>query len=685
MKDKRKQKEKKSSAKASSAGINWMSWYVVAPLLAAVTWATYSRCSDFEVTNWDDNHYIRELLLIRSLAWDNIVLIFKTKVLLSYNPLVILSLAVDYAVGGNSPGWYHGMNVFLHVTNAVLVLAVFRKLGVGPAVATIVAFLFALHPMNVESVAWIASRKDVLYAFFFLLSWWSYLRYRDVATPGQVQRYLFYFLSFVLFLASGFSKIQSVLLPVVLLMTDYYKSSLCSRRAFLDKLPFLVTSGIFGWYALSSSSLKADQYSEPITFLTRIVYSFQAYWWYVVKCFFPYGQRAIYSFPESGSPESTLLLIGGVLLAALTVAGVVYFWRRNLLACFGLMFFAANLFPTLHVLALNSSLIYERFSYMSYIGLFVFTAALPQSFPALRKWLPALMWCSLIPFAALTYQRTGVWKNSLTLWSDVVEKNPRSHEALNNRGAWYNEHGELDKALADFNASLLLNSRQPRAYNNRSMIWFLKKDYARSLRDVDSALSMEPKLAEAWCNRGNAFFDLKQYDSAISNYSMALKYMPNFPSNYANRGSAYLKKGEFLLARQDYEKAISQAANDGASWRLLALVLAEMDEHEKALSAMQRALELGQSDAAAMLSSEYVQIGKRKWADKSNPADLIKSYYERAAAVDPRNYEAWYNIGGMYYVKKDLPKAREYWKKALEVLPSYGEARMWLERTGGID
>jgi tetratricopeptide (TPR) repeat protein len=470
-----------------------------------------------------------------------------------------------------------------------------------------------------------------------------------------------------------------------LLLTDYYKGGLFSRRAVLDKLPFLAGALAFGWYSLSSSTLKADQYSEPISFFTRIVYSFQAYWWYVVKCFFPVAQTAIYSFPEQGSTESMLLLIGGALLAALTVAGVIYFWKRNLLACFGLLFFAATTFPTLHLLALNSSLIYERFTYLSYIGLFVFAAALPDSLPSLRRWLPVLMWVTLLPFAALTYQRTGVWKSSYTLWTDVIEKNPRSHEALNNRGAWYNERGEIDKALTDINASISLNPRQPRAYNNRSMIHFLKKDYASSLRDVDSALVMEPKLAEAWCNRGNAFFDLKQYDSAISNYTMALKYSPNFPSNYANRGSAYLKKGDFLLARKDYEKAISQAANDGSSWRLCALAYAELEEHDKALAAMQRALELGQSDAAAMLSSEYVQMGLRAWADKTNSADKVLRYYQRAAEVDSRNYQAWYELGGMYYVKKDLPKARENWKKALEALPTYAEARMWLERTGGVN
>jgi tetratricopeptide (TPR) repeat protein len=678
-------KEKRRKAETSASGLNPVSPFVILPALAAVTWAVFSRCTDFEVTNWDDNHYIRELLLIRSLAWDNILLIFKTKVLLSYNPLVIVSLAVDYALGGNSPGWYHGMNVLLHAANSLLVFTVLRKLGTGAAVAALSAFLFALHPMHVESVAWIASRKDVLYTFFFLLSWWSYLQYRELPGTSGVRRYVFYGLSLLLFLASGFSKIQAVTLPLVLLLSDYFKAYPFDRRGWLEKLPFFAGAAAFGWYAVSSSTLKADQYAEPVTFLSRIIYSFQAYWQYVVKSVLPINQTAIYAFPLKDSSEYMIWLVGGIVLALLTIVGVLYFLKRNVLACFGLLFFAVNIFPTLHVVGLNSSLIYERFTYVSYIGIFLFLAALPASFIPLRRTLPLILWLAVVPFAVIAYQRTEVWKNSLTLWSDVVEKNPRSHEALNNRGAWYNEHGQSDMALGDFNTSLVLNPRQPRTLNNRSMVWFQRKEYDRALQDADSALSMEPKLAEAWCNRGNVFFDRTQYDSAIVNYSNALKYMPNFPSNYTNRGSAYLKKGDFEKAKEDYESAIRQSPNDGGAWRLCALAYAELGEHEKAYSSMQRALELGQGDAAAMLSSEYIQIGRRYFARANAPSDSAFASYDRAAKVDPRNYEAWFNIGGMYYLRKDIPKARENWKKALQVLPTYAEAKLWLERTGGLE
>lgn len=685
MKDKRSKSIKQKQPVKKTITIDFFSPWLMIPSIVILTYLVFSHCRGFEVTNWDDNHYIRELLLIRSLAWDNIAMIFKTKVLLSYNPLVILSLAVDYAVGKNSPGWYHAVNVYLHIINSVLVLLVFRKLGVGARIAALCALLFAIHPMHVESVAWIASRKDVLFTFFFLLSWWAYLWY--VPKEGErsvVKNYFLYGLSVLLFACSGFSKIQAVTLPLVLVLSDYLQRKQFSFRDLIDKIPFFLGSIAFGWYAVGSSSLKADKYATPVSFLEKVVYSFQAFGVYVFKCIAPVRQSAIYAFPQDGTSDYLFTLVSGIALAAAMILFVLRYWKKNLLMAFGLLFFMLNIFPTLHLVALNSSLIYERFTYVSYLGLFVCIAALPDVLSSRRAMLAAALTLCVIPLAVLAHQRTAIWKNSYTLWSDVIEKNSRSHEALNNRGAWYNDHGELDKALADFDASLALNPRQPRTYNNRSMIWFYKKDYQRSLQDIDSALSMEPKLAEAWCNRGNAYFDLQQFDTAIYNYSKALEYMPNFPSNYANRGSAYLKKGSYEEALKDYQTAISQAPNDGASWRLEALALAELNRHDEAEAAMQRAVALGQGDAGIMLGNEYLQMGLNAWNNLKKNPEVALDYYLRSAKANPANADAWYNIGGMYYVLKDLSKARENWRKALNLRPDYSDAKLWLERTGGV-
>ncbi len=668
---------KKKISPTTGVTFNWYSPVLIVPVLALITFLVFADCFDFEVTNWDDNHYIRELLLIRSLSWDNIVLIFKTKVLLSYNPLVILSYAVDYAAGSDSAGWYHGTNVWLHVANSILVFFVFRHLLQNPATAALIAFLFALHPLHVESVAWIASRKDVLFMFFFLLSWWSYMVYADRERPA----YGWYVISILLFLCSAFSKIQAITLPVVLLLCDYLRNQTFTRRQWLDKLPFLIGSISFGWAAITTSSLQADKYAVPVGFMTRVIYSFQAYFLYVIKCVLPFRQNAIYGFPIEGSTDFWLYLTGGILLAAATVFFILRWWKRSPLAAFGLTFFAINIFPTLHVVALNSSVIYERFSYVSYLGLFLLLCMAVSG----RKPWTMVVWISLLPLAVLAHQRVAVWKGNATLWTDIIEKNPRSHEAYNNRGSYYNERGDLDRALEDFNASLTINTRQPRAYNNRSMIWFRKKEYAKALQDVDSSISQEPFLAEAWCNKGNVYFDLKQYDTAVVYYSKALELMPNFPATYSNRGSAYLKMGDFEKAKADYEVSMQQAPGFVDAWRLGALAYAELDMHDQARAAMNQALSLSPGcDAMQILSNEYWEMGRRTWAGKDENLDKAIRYYQLSAEISPTNAQAWINLGGMYYVKKDLVNARTYWKKALQCKPNDEEALLWLNRTGGV-
>jgi tetratricopeptide (TPR) repeat protein len=670
---------KKGREVTPASTFNLFSPVIYLPVLALVTWMVYSSCSGFEVTNWDDNHYIREVLLIRSLAWDNIVLMFKTKVLLSYNPLVILSFAIDYAIGDNSPGWYHGVNVLLHVVNSLLVFIVLRKLLKKDGIAALIAALFALHPLHVESVAWIASRKDVLYTFFFMLSWWFYLQYSALTSSGT-KRALFYAASFILFLCSGFSKIQAITLPLVLILSDYFQSGAFSFRRMLDKVPYFIGAAAFGIYAVSSSSLAADKYAAPVTFSEKVIYSFQAFYMYIVKAILPFNQSAIYAFPIAGSSEYYMTLIGGLLFFVAALFLIVRFYNRSPLFVFGVLFFLINIFPTLHIIGFNSSLIYERFTYVSYIGLFICLLGLPEILPSLKKPLPVLLWLLLIPLAVFSYQRTSVWKNSFTLWSDVIEKNPRAHEAYNNRGAWLNEHGEFDKALSDFNTSLELNGRQPRTYNNRSMIWFRKKEYAKSLQDIDSALTLEPKLAEAWCNRGNIYFDLQQYDTAITYYSQAQLLMTNFPSNLTNRGSAYLKKGDYERASADYEKAIEQLPDYADAWRLGAIAYARRGLHDKARAAAERANTLAPStQPLAQLSGEYYNMAFQAFENKL-PLDTPRFYLETAAQLNPGDANIWINLAGIYRQQGQLAKSKEYCQKALSLDPNNQQAKEFLSQ-----
>ena len=204
--------------------------------------------------------------------------------------------------------------------------------------------------------------------------------------------------------------------------------------------------------------------------------------------------------------------------------------------------------------------------------------------------------------------------------------------------------------------------------------------------DADAALSFDPRLAEAWCNKANVYYNLTQYDTALIYYSRAITIMPFFPSVYTNRGSAFLKKGDYQSALKDYLKAIEQSPDYAEAWRLAALAYAELGNDQEALNAMNRASAINPlSNAAVVLSDEYNFMGQRVFNQHPDSPDKPIAYYLKSLQINPSNASAYLNLGGMWFVKHDVAKARDNWKKALASKPGYEEAILWLNRTGGLN
>src|SRR6185436_12812776 len=374
-------------------------------LLGLFTLIVFSPCFKLLFTNWDENRFIFETPMIQRLNWHNIKAIFSNKVLMSYNPLVVMSFAIDYSIVNTSPGWYHGINVFLHIINSLLLFMCIHRFTKSVAVAGIVAFIFALHPMHVESVAWVASRKDVLYGFFFMLSWLCYIRYIEF------KKTLMYLLSLVLFILAMLSKVQAMVLPFVLILTDYYMTRSWNRKTFLNLLPYFAICVVLGYVAVSGSNASADLFAKPFTFTDKIMYSIIAFGYYLVKMVLPIPQSAIYPFPENGSGEFFMWIM--ITLAASAVLGW-YGWKlfkKKPLFTLGLVFFVIAIAPTLHIVAVNSALIYERFSYISYIGLSLSLAAIMLNEKGeFRKNMAWIFILVMMVFSGISYARCGVWK-----------------------------------------------------------------------------------------------------------------------------------------------------------------------------------------------------------------------------------------------------------------------------------
>ncbi|TAH40311.1 MAG: tetratricopeptide repeat protein [Bacteroidetes bacterium] len=644
-------------------------------LLSLGTWMLYSSSLKFDILNWDEKHYIYEQSMTLGVSWENIQAMFSKKVLGSYNPLVLVSFAIDHDLSDSKASWYHGVNVFFHILNTLLLFAVVRKLGFRPLIAGFVALLFAIHPMHIESVAWIASRKDVLMGFFMFSSWLIYLQFR------KTKKWYTYAFSILLFLFALLSKAQAVTLPLIFILSDYLQDKTWTWKALYNKIPFLILSLIIGYVAVSGSTFSADKYAIPLSFIDKISYSLIALWVYIYKAILPIQQSAIYAFPEKGSQQFILQLIISTLLVIGAAWLIVKNFRARPLIAFALLFFLMNTFLTLHIVAVNSSLIYERFAYLSYIGLF-FLVALPLGNEKFKKQAPWFFAGVCILFAYLTSQRLPVWKNSIALWTDTIEKNPSSSEAYNNRGDYYNSAGVLDKAFEDFTNSTKVNTKQPNAFNNLAVIWFKRNDLDKALVENQKALDLDPEYAQATSNRGILYFNKGQMDSAKFYYRKAIGLLPNYAFAICNLGSVYLKEEKPDSAIMYYKQALAIQTQYHDASKYLGLAYLKKQAFDDAEQAMYNAQKMSKtSDALQVLSSEYVILASKAFHnDEKDKAILL---CERAIKANPQNAEAYYNLGGYYMTLQNLTKTRENWKKALQINPNYKEAKEWLERIGG--
>lgn len=628
------------------------------------------------MTNWDDKHYLKEQPIVRGVTQAHVKSMFTQKVLASYNPIVLFTYAIDYDYARLKPGWCHGVNMLFHILNAILVFACMRKLRFKNSQAGMISLLFALHPFASEAVAWIASRKDVVYAFFFFLSWYFYLRYKESNSKTQ------YVISILFFTLSLFSKVQAITLPLVLIVSDYMLSGEWKWKGLLNKIPFLALSVTFGMIALAGSTFAADKYSIPLSFTDKILYSIMAFGLYVGKVYFPFYQTAIYLFPEIGSQAYWTLAAVGAAIVGLVIYLLIVRFKTAPRVAGGILFFSVNIFIVLHLVAVNSALIYERFIYIADLGIFMtFFGAdqVNESWKGFRKYFVPLF---IVFCAVSTVSRIQVWKNSETLWTDVISKTPKAADAYTNRGQYFAGLGNSDRALADYNESIRLKPNKPDGYNNRSIIFFNRKDWPNALSDNLNVLRVDSTHTDGLVNRGAIYFNMERYDSAIYYYNKAILVSPRHAKAYYDRGAAYYKIGNYEQSITDYKEAIKIIPDYADAYAYLSLAYVQLGKFEECELAILSSEKYNpQSAARQMCSNEMIHKGNVAYQSKDEAGALMA--YEKATEIWPQNAEAFYDLGGIYLMRKDLAKAKFYWLKTLEINPSHAEAKGWIQRMGG--
>ena len=611
--------------------------YYIAGGVALAAMVIYLPALQNKFVAWDDNVYVYNNPYIRSLNLDLLKWAFSDFYAGYWSPLTWISHALDYAVWGLNPLGHHLTNILFHAVNTfVVVLLMIRLLKTrkepamneeapgfltAPTIliaAGITGILFGLHPLHVESVAWVAERKDVLCALFFLLSLMQYTTYvRTVANAaalrGPFARFFngTYLFTLGFFILALLSKPMAVTLPVVFLILDWYpfqriQSFQAFRQAVVEKIPFLALSLFSSIITiLSQKAGGAMLLTEIVPLATRVLVGVQSLVAYLWKMLWPLNLIPYYPYSGNVSILSFEYLSALALVIGITTACIVLAKKQKLwLTVWGI--YVVTLLPVLGIVQVGGQSMADRFMYLPSLGPFLvlgLTAAwIWAKVNRVQRWrsvakasvagVAALLVAAL---SFLTITQISVWKNNFELWSYVIRKEPEKVPfAYNNRGMVLGTIGQYDSALRDFTKTIALEPGYFQAYNNRAFTFEKMGQFEKALEDYNMAVTLNPSFQEAFYHLGILYGKMRLYNEAIQALNKYLALNPKNAEAYSGRGVMYSLSGQPENALEDFNKAIALNQNLATAYVNRGDLYLKSGRIDLAFADFQRACALGE-------------------------------------------------------------------------------------------
>ncbi len=668
--------------------------FIYVAILIIATFGVYSVTFQNDFTNWDDGQYVLTNPLIKPLDNHTIKEMFASENLThrywmgNYHPLTMLSLNLNYAFaekdadGNPKPFGFQLINVLLHIINTLLVFFIILKLLKNKEIAFFTALLFGVHTLHVESVSWVAERKDVLYTAFFLFSLYFYVIY------AQTKKITTYVISFILFVLSLLSKGQATSLAVTVILVDYFcNRKLLSLRVILEKIPYLATAFVFGLIAIQAQRQgNAIQVINTIPIFTRIGVAGFGFTMYILKLILPINLSAIYPYPDILNLTIPFYFWFGLLTVA--VAGWAAFktFKTNRIVFFSIAFFAVNIVLLLQLLPVGSAMYSDRYAYIPSIGFYLLLTYGIFKLKNNKKLKYGILISYTVLLSVLTVLRIQVWENSLGLWQDVVAKQPNSVVAWNNLGTIYNDMAKdyetknlndkfveyNQKAINCFSTAIRKKPDYSSAFYNRGyalkQLGFAQKDTTfvrQALVNFNDAISIDLVFPEAYQERGSIYDWLGEYERAINDYDNSLRYSPNNVAIYVNRGVVKGKQNDLDAAIENFSQAMSLDPQvlDAYLNRAYAYILKE--EYENAEKDLEQAFLLNPQSAQIYANKGlmFVNQGKYQEAVENYTKSLELEYSDKII----------YNRAISYFNLKEYEKALDDFNKFLARNTNYSE------------
>jgi tetratricopeptide (TPR) repeat protein len=505
---------------------------------------------------WDDDRYVTNNSLLT--APDGLQRIwFSLDAPSQYFPLSYTLLRLERSLWGLNPTGYHWVNILLHAFNALLVWRVLGRLNIPGS--WMAAAIFALHPVQVESVAWVSEVKNLLMGFFFLLTLLAWIEFVDSANRRRSILYAAALVGYFLALAA---KSTACTLPAALLLILWWKKKPINRRAFVELFPFFVLAAGAGLLAIWWEKYhQGTRVLVSLAPLDRILIASRAVWFYLSKIFWPSNLTFIY--PRWNINGSDFTSYSWLAVTALAV-GVIYFTRRfvgrGIEAAF--LFFVVTLSPLLGFIMLYTfrySFVADHYQYLACIGPMALASAGFANFIGRlgsARWVGWIGVCAILAcLCLLTSRQSATYRDIETLWRTTIEKDPHSWMAYNNLGVVQFEKGEIDDAIEKYKQSLELHPDYPEALYNFGSAVLQKGDVDEAIDLCGRALKLQPTDADAHVVLGNALMLKNDVDGAISHYRQALRLRPNDSNAHQNLGVALQQQGKTEEAASEMEKA----------------------------------------------------------------------------------------------------------------------------------
>jgi protein O-mannosyl-transferase len=565
--------------------------------LTLITFAIYYQVCGFGFVNLDDPVYVYKNPSIQSgLTLNAIEWAFTTGHAGNWHPLTWLSLMLDWQLFGSNPVGFHFTNIVLHIANMLFLFLILKRMTNALWQSAFVAALFALHPLHVESVAWVAERKDVLSTFFWLLTMAAYLRY--VKKPNAAR----YLLTLLVFALGLMAKPMLVTLPFVLLLLDYWPLGRIKRftrqiiyRLVWEKIPFIVLtviSSVVTFFVQQSGKAVVPFANFLLKF--RIYNVFISYIEYIEKMFWPSGLTACYPHPYEKVPVLFAVISAALLLAATILVLRLADKHRYLVT--GWFWYLGTLVPVIGLVQVGSSAMADRYTYIPLTGLFIIIAwGLPE---LLAKWPPqkGVLWpASLIVLSVLavcTHYQQQYWKDDISLYQRalaVTENNYMAHFGITET---LSEQGRFDEVIQHDIEALRIFPDYVDALNGLGFAYYSTGKTDKAIELYNKALKLDPGFIAIYSNLGIALLAQGKIDEAISIYNKGLQIEPDSVELHFNLAVALTGTGKLEEAVKEYEKVLRIQPQNALAHNNLGSVLSHQDKFDDAIAHFRRAVEI---------------------------------------------------------------------------------------------